>query len=107
MGETGPRIGSLQAIVMNLGCTNVEPPTQSPVEAPAPITRKKKYNIWPVIIACCVFGVLIFVGTIVAVVLMRKRQKQDSPVKPVEDEKPVPLVQDANPTDVALEVVLP
>jgi len=40
----------------------------------------KKYNILPVIIACAVFGLLIFIGTITAVVMMKKK-KQEPQIK--------------------------
>jgi hypothetical protein len=59
----------------------------------------KKYNILPVIIACAVFGLLILIGTITAVVMMRKK-KQEPPTKDTQVAK-----QDSNPNFV-LEVKL-
>lgn len=67
------------------------------------LVRRKKYNWWPVIIACITVGALLFIGTIAAVVMMRKRKVEESPIRPAEEEK---SPEEERPTVLVAEVRL-
>jgi Na+/H+ antiporter NhaD/arsenite permease-like protein len=74
---------------------------QITVQDPIILVQRKKYNWWPVIIACATVGALLFIGTIAAVVVMRKRKIEETPIRPAEEEKPP---QEERPTEVKAEV---